>query len=93
MPYVDDPYALARQPELISDESLFREPRDYHEFFWDDQQMQETRYAESDMGIHTDICVFRDGHHVYMADGCPHFEPEDEQGRIIRQGWTVQSGT
>lgn len=90
MPYINDPYELMLEPQLIS-EIEFEEPRDYHEFFYDDLPEPGSKYTEWHRGIHSSICVFDEhGQHVYMSDDCPHFESEDEEGKRIKQGWTVQ---
>lgn len=92
MPYINDPSELAMSPALISDIEI-EEPRDYHDYFWDDQQLGSAKYADNSYGIHVQRCVFDDsGDHLYMAKDCPHFELEDEEGPRIQQGWTVQQG-
>lgn len=90
--YVSDPHELAYLPE-VKQEIEFAEPRDYHEFFYDDQQGLNLGTTTGDhLGIHTQICRFdSEGNHVYMAKDCPHFNIEDEMGKTIQQGWTVQS--
>ena len=88
--YVNEPSELALLPEL-KEEIDFEEPRDYHEFFWDDQPGDPGKYAAWHRGIHTQVCRFDpEGNHVTMARDCPHFELEDEEGKRIQEGWTVQ---
>jgi hypothetical protein len=89
MPYVNDPSELALLPELVSDIPV-EEPRDYHEFFWD-EAVERGRYASGYERAYTQVCRFDDnGEHITMAKDCPHFELEDETGKMIREGWTVQ---
>lgn len=37
--------------------------------------------------MYTDICVFVDGEHVYMGEGCPHQDGGDDIE--FPPGWTV----
>lgn len=90
--YINDPFELMLKPKLASDIE-YDEPRDYHDYFWDDQQMGPPRYADDEIGIYSDICVFdSSGDHLYMAENCPHFDAEDEEGKRIVPGWTAQQG-
>lgn len=91
--YVNDPNELATLPE-VKREVAFEEPRDYHEFFFDDRPKPGSKFAEDHWGIHSQVCRFdSEGNHVAMAHDCPHFDLEDEQGRRIQKGWTVQHGS
>lgn len=89
--WVNDPSEKALVPERF-DEIADDEPRDYHEFFWD-EGIQRGRFVSWQPRIHTQVCRFDgNGGHVSMAQDCPHFEVEDEMGRNIPSNWTVQSG-
>lgn len=94
MPYVNDPSEKALLPTiLVPEEDLLEEPRDYHEFFGDDlpAQIVEPKFAGSPYQPYTQVCRFNeDGEHTAMAYNCPHFDMEDETGRRIVDGWTVQ---
>lgn len=89
--YVNDPNELAELPARITDVEL-EEPRDYHEFFWDDTRNPNYgRGADNHWGIHTQVCRFNErGEHIGMAQDCPHFDIADEEGKKIQEGWTVQ---
>lgn len=88
--YVNDPHEKAALPEVVSDLE-FEEARDYHEFFYDDLPQPGGKYTGYHWGFHTDICRFDEqGRHTQMADNCPHFDLEDEEGKRILPGWTVQ---
>jgi hypothetical protein len=91
--FVNDPSELALLPE-VEEDGLYAEPaRDYHEFFNDDRPMPGQRHTGWNPPIQTQICRFNQyNEHTTMAEDCPHFNPSDEEGRIIRKGWTVQSG-
>jgi hypothetical protein len=87
--YIGDPTELMLPPKLVQDIDL-SEPRDYHEFFWD-EAVQRGQYAGPAGRAHTQVCRFDDqGDHVTMAKDCPHYEVEDEMGKHIPRGWTVQ---
>ncbi len=87
--YVNDPNELTLRPKLLV-EVADEEPRDYHEFFWD-EAVQRGRHLSPERQPHTQVCRFDGaGEHVTMAKDCPHFEMEDEMGRRIATGWTVQ---
>lgn len=89
MPYVNDPSELALLPELVSDIPV-EAVRDYHEFFYD-EAVERGRYTSDYERAYTQVCRFdENGDHVMMAKDCPHFEAEDEMGKVIRKGWTVQ---
>ena len=101
--YVNDPSQLAQLPE-VKKEVEFEEPRDYHEFFGDDQAKpfylpprptvrseRLPNFGEEPARIHTQVCRFNErGEHVSMAKDCPHFDGDDEMGKKIVQGWTAQ---
>jgi hypothetical protein len=90
--YVNDPSDLALLPEVKQD-IILEEPRDYHEFFYDDQPPHSRRFSEDHRGIYTQICRFdQEGNHVTMAKDCPHFVQSDEEGQKIQKGWTAQVG-
>jgi hypothetical protein len=92
MPYVNDPFELTLEPTLEDKGMEFEEPRDYHEFFHDDRPAPGSYFASREYGIQTQVCRFdSSGDHVTMAKDCPHFNAEDEEGKVIRKGWTVQS--
>jgi len=93
MSYVNDPSELALLPEKISVVEE-EEPRDYHEFFYDDIPAEGGRYAGSPEMLYTEVtCHFNElGEHIYMSPKCPHFDMEDEEGRRVNPSWTVQSG-
>lgn len=92
--YINDPFDKMIPPKLENSEEIDLEegPRDYHEFFWD-EAIERGRYIERAPGktLYTEICRFdSQGNHLTMAKNCPHFDPEDEEGRKIRTDWTVQ---
>lgn len=91
MPYINDPFELAVPPKLQDSEIDFEEePRDYHDFFYDDIHISpdNTLYHS---GIYTEACRFDEvGEHTYIAKNCPHFDAANEEGPRIRQGWTIQ---
>jgi hypothetical protein len=89
--YGYDPFELAQPPELIKEEPE-EEIRDYHDLFWE-EAIERGRYVSGDEFLHTQICRFnKDGEHITMAKDCPHFNIDDEEGKRIKPGWTVQSG-
>lgn len=92
MPYVNDPSEKALLPTiLVPEEELLAEPRDYHEFFYDDLPKYDPKFAGSPYQPYTQVCVFdEEGNHTSMAHNCPHYDMEDETGRKIRGSWTVQ---
>lgn len=91
MSYVNDPVELAYPPVLEDKNIESEEPRDYHEFFYDDLPYSFSRSVDHETGIHTDVCRFDDsGNHVLISGKCPHFDIEDEEGKIVKPGWTVQ---
>lgn len=90
---INDPNELALLPEREQTEQLFDEPRPYKDFFYDDQAPPSTRETGYHRGIHTEVCRFNGkGEHTYIAEHCPHDNIEDEQGRVMPEGWTVQQG-
>lgn len=92
--YLQDPHDKALLPELESAslEDLLEEPRDYHEFFWDDTPLDSGRQIGYHHPIHAQVCRFNGrGEHIVMARNCPHFEMEDQEGKTIQKGWTAQS--
>lgn len=87
--FVNDPSELALPPKQISVVEL-EEPRDYHEFFWE-EAIERGRYTGRPDRGYTQVCrLDSHGEHVTMARDCPHFDLEDEMGRRINPGWTVQ---
>lgn len=93
--YINDPFekTLAPKREIPIEEEDIK-PRDYHEYFWDDQPMPGNNVVGLPQRLHTRVCRFDDeGNHISMSDKCPHFDESDEMGKQIRKGWTVQSDT
>lgn len=89
--YVLDPSEKALLPQKIAEEPD-EEPVDPRSFFWE-EAVERGRYLSGYERMYTQICVFGpDGDHVAMAPDCPHFDQEDEMGKITAKGWTVQSG-
>lgn len=92
MSYVYDPIALVQHPTIKQAEGLPDEPRDYHEFFWE-EAIERGRHVQGRERLYTEVCRFdENGDHTVMAKNCPHFDSEDEEGKITRPGWTVQNG-
>jgi hypothetical protein len=92
MPYINDPYELTLPPQSYSEVNE-EEPRHWSEFFYDDQPYPGARFAGAPDRAYTEMCRFdEEGNHTVMAEHCPHFDEADEEGRIVRKGWTVQSG-
>lgn len=89
--YVNDPVELTLLPQTFDDVTE-EEPRDYHEFFRDDVPPESGKYVGLPEMLYTEVtCKFNHrGEHIYMSENCPHFNMEDEEGRRIREGWTVQ---
>lgn len=88
--YVNDPFDLTVPPSIESNIEI-EEPRDSKDFFWDDVVYWPDTVSYH-QGLHTDICRFDEaGNHTQMSKKCPHFDPEDEEGRRITKGWTAQS--
>lgn len=89
--YLPDPEQLMLKPRILEGElDVDEEPRDYHEFFWD-EAVERGRQIGPSQRLHTQVCRFdQNGIHITMAAGCPHFEMEDETGRNIQRGWTAQ---
>lgn len=94
MAYVNDPSELALLPLPESQIYEDEEPRDYHEFFYDDQPPSNFRQVGYPEYLHTEVtCHFNgQGEHTYMSPNCPHFDEYDQEGRRIRENWTVQIG-
>lgn len=88
--YVSDPFDKIFPPHLIDNPIEDDEPRDYHDFFWDDITQGSNHIQGSRRTLHTQVCKFVDGVHTQMARDCPHFNMEDEEGRLIQKGWTAQ---
>lgn len=92
MSFLNDPHQLAVPPTVESEEED-EGPRDYHDFFHDDRPEPGMNYADGGWGFHTQVCRFdKGGVHITIADDCPHFSPEDEMGKVVSKGWTVQQG-
>jgi len=91
MSWLPDPFQLAEAPSIAEPEIDVEEPPSNEEIFYGSiRHYPDT--AGSELGIHVDACRFdEDGNHVQMAKRCPHYDAEDEQGRRIAPGWTVQS--
>jgi len=93
MSWLPDPFQAAQPPTVELIEEELEEPRDYHDYFWDDIRYSQGRDAVRDSGMHMETCRFdENGDHVTMAEHCPHFDVEDETGKRIQPGWTVQQG-
>jgi len=90
LPYVNDPWDKTLPPVIEQAEDLFEEPRDYHEFFYDDLPPSSNRELGYQHGLQSEVCRFKDGKHITMAPNCPHFDEYDEMGRKIREGWVAQ---
>lgn len=90
--YLHDPVALVQHPTLAeTEEEVFEEPRDYHEFFWDEAVQRGRSISGISERLYTQVCKFdEDGNHTVMARNCPHFDLEDEEGKRIQRGWTAQ---
>lgn len=88
---MNDPNDLAQLPTVKQDIEL-EEPRDYHEFFWDDARNPNYgKSPDSHWGIHTQVCRFNErGEHVVIARDCPHYDQSNEEGPQIQKGWTAQ---
>lgn len=91
--YINDPSEKAHLPVKVSAGGLEEEEvRPASEFFWDDVTPG-GKYLPPEFPIHAShqVCVFGpDGSHTYMGKDCPHFEIEDEMGKVTATGWTVQ---
>lgn len=92
--YLEDPFEKTLPPKReipVEEEEI--KPRDYREYFWDDQPASGPYFAGPPQRLHTHICRFdEEGNHISMSDRCPHFNESDEVGKQIRKGWTVQQG-
>ena len=67
-------------------------PPDPREKFWE-EAVERGRHVGMPERLYTQVCRFGpNGLHISMAPDCPHFDQEDETGKITAQGWTVQSG-
>jgi hypothetical protein len=88
--WIPDPFQLAQLPTVEEQEQEIDEPPTPEEIF----HSSINHYPDTvgyGSGIHTGVCHFDEtGNHTAMAQNCPHFDPEDEEGFRIRQGWTVQ---
>lgn len=88
--YVSDPTDLMRAPVHEQGEEDI-EPRDYHDFFHDDRPALGQKFTGRPDNLHTEVCRLNpDGTHITMAEHCPHFSTEDEMGRPVTPGWTIQ---
>ena len=89
MSYLTDPHQLAQLP-TVEQEELEDEPPTPEEIFHGSFRHYPDSVSHS-YGIHTDVCRFDEkGNHTDMAEKCPHFDEQDEEGRRVNPGWTVQ---
>lgn len=92
MSWLTDPYQLA-QPPSVEEDIEPEEPPGPDYYFWDEgrDSLISPDTVSHHQGIHVDTCRFDDeGNHTQMAKHCPHFNQEDEEGKRIMTGWTVQ---
>ena len=90
--YVLDPDEKALLPQRTMDELEEQEVKDPRDAFWE-EAVERGRHISGYERLYTQRCVFGDdGDHIAMAPDCPHFNQEDEMGKITARGWTVQSG-
>lgn len=91
--YVNDPFELAQLP--VREEDQFAEEDEgpsLEDIFFEHHVIPHSSVG-FDIGAHTGVCrLDGDGNHTYMDKNCQHFEAEDEEGKRIAKGWTVQSG-
>ena len=91
MSFVNDPWDKAIPPKGVSTIEEVA-TRDYHEFFWD-EAVQRSLSVGKPQRAYTQVCRFNEaGEHISFARDCPHFNQEDEMGRPVRKGWSVQGG-
>lgn len=63
------------------------------EHFFSELPRGRYRGVSREYPIATERCRFDSaGHHLTMAEHCPHFDSHDEMGKRITPGWTVQGG-
>jgi hypothetical protein len=90
MSWLTDPYQLAQPPTVEQTEVEIEEPPSNEEIFHESIRHYPDTVGHG-FGFHTEVCRFDEsGNHTAMADNCPHFNAEDETGKQIQPGWTVQ---
>jgi hypothetical protein len=89
-----DPFLdLTALPQREQQEIELEEPQDPENEFWEEagDAVSGGYNAGYHQPFHVDVCHFDEaGEHTHIADKCPHFNAEDEEGPRIRQGWTIQ---
>lgn len=92
-----DPFLdLTALPQREQQEIELEEPQDPENEFWEEagdagDAVSGGYHAGYHQPFHVDVCHFDEaGEHTHIADKCPHFNAEDEEGPRIRQGWTIQ---
>lgn len=93
MSWVNDPHTdLTALPQLENSEEQLEERPDPTDKFWEAGHTAfGGRQADYHQGLHVQMCRFdENGDHTQMAENCPHFSAEDEEGPKVMKGWTVQ---
>jgi hypothetical protein len=87
-----DPWEKILPPKLEEAPDPDEPPPDPKDKFWEEAVERGTHIGPPQR-LYTQVCRFGpDGEHTSMAKDCPHFNYEDETGKNIRKGWTVQGG-
>lgn len=90
MSWLTDPFQLAQPPTVEEQEIELEVPPSNEEIFHESIRHYPDTVGH-DHGIHIQVCRFDElGNHTSIAENCPHFSIEDEQGKQIQPGWTAQ---
>ena len=82
--------AMAWQPKPpapVEEEEPWQ-PADY---FFDEAKLSSGLPVGPRQHGYTGICRYEQGRHIQGTKNCPHNQDFDETGRVVPEGWTVQS--
>jgi hypothetical protein len=89
--YLEDPWDKILAPFKLPEEQEPDPRMDPVSVFWEEAA---STFAGKDVSprerLHAQVCRFENGLHTQMAKDCPHFDTEDELGKITAKGWTSQ---
>jgi hypothetical protein len=69
------------------------EPVPLQQYFFEETARPSRRAVKPSRPITRHVCRFDErGRHTYMAEQCPHYAIEDENGPRRKPEWTVQDG-
>jgi hypothetical protein len=85
--------AMAWQPvPPVSEEDLEDEPKQPADYFFEEANISPGMSVGPRQSGYTSVCRYDQlGRHIRGTRNCPHNQDFDETGRIMPEGWTVQS--